>query len=97
MPEPKTAARRPRTVERRVAFLSVQFFSDELTPDGSRRETVRSATRGQLITLPVTEASRLDALGALAPEGATVQDIEDDLAAAYAAYQAARQTVPDTA
>lgn len=95
MPESKTAARRPRTTERRIAFLSAQYFSEELGPDGVRRQTVRTGVRGEVVTLPLTEASRLDALGALAPEGATVEDIQRDLDSTYEAYQSARRNAPE--
>lgn len=93
MPE-KTTARRARTVERRIQHLSVQFFSEELGVDGRRQQVVRTAVRGDLISLPLTEAARLDALGSLAPEGATVADVEADIAAAYSVYQASRRGVP---
>lgn len=88
-------APKPRTTERRVAFLFATYHAEEFTPEGMRREVIRTARRGELVTLPLTEAARLDVLGALAPPGATVADIEADLKATRQAYLEARQQVPD--
>jgi len=92
---PSTTAKKPRTVERRVAFLFATFRSIELTPDGTYGEFFRTARRGELVTLDVTEAARLDSLGALGPAGCTVQDIEADIAASYQVYQNSRRNAPE--
>src|ERR1700733_13411845 len=94
MPDTGTT-RRPRAVERRISSLFAQFKSVELDANGQRVDVVRTARRGELVTLGVTEAARLDALGALAPEGHTPEMIQAALAANYDACAAARRQATD--
>lgn len=92
---PETTTHRPRTTERRVAHLRILYQSKELGPDGSYVEYLRSAQRGDLVTLSLVEAARLDALGSLAPVGYTTEQIDADVEAMYSAYQSARRGVPE--
>ena len=94
MPE-QTITRRPRTIERRVAHLFCQFVSTEIDVHGRVVEVARTARRGELTSFSATEAARLDALGALAPEGHTPEMIEADIAATYQAYADARRQAVD--
>jgi hypothetical protein len=88
---PETLKRPPRTVERRVSAILVQYFSRELDGEGREVEMARTARRGELATFSVQEAARLDALGALAPEGHTVEMIKRDIEATYEAWAATRR------
>jgi len=77
--------------------MFVTYASEELRVDGTRQTTMRTAKRGEIATFSVGEAARLDALGALAPPGATAADIERDLESTREAYYSARRTVPEGA
>jgi hypothetical protein len=90
-----SVTRVPRTVERRVAMVMVQYLSPEVDVNGQRIERLRTAYRGELATLTVSEAARIDALGGLAPEGHTAEMITADLQAVHAAYAAERSRVVD--
>lgn len=87
--------RRTKMIERRVSALYVLFKSLERNASGETVEVVRTADRGELVSLPLAEAARLDGLGALAPEGWTAQDIQDDLKRLHAEYTSGRQRAAD--
>jgi hypothetical protein len=88
-----TATRRRRTVERRIQGVIVIYFSEELNTKGERVEISKVARQGQLVTLSARECARLDALGVLAPAGATVEDLQANTEAVYEEYRNARQSV----
>ena len=84
---------RRRQVERRVSAVVILYNAELTDPDGKRVEVTRNASRGALVTLTPREAARLDALGMLAPVGATIADVESDAEIVLEAYRAARQSV----
>jgi len=94
MPDMQTA-RRPRTVERRVQHLFVQHRAVQLDFKGNEVEVLLTAQRGELSTFTLSEAARLDSLGALAPDGHTVEMIRADIDRTYQAYLSQRRQMPD--
>lgn len=92
----RITTRKPRTVERRVQHLFVQHRATKLDYKGGEVEVLLTTKRGELATFTLPEAARLDALGALAPEGHTAEMIAQDIARNYEAYTTARQGVDGT-
>ncbi|MEA2199452.1 MAG: hypothetical protein QOI89_48 [Solirubrobacteraceae bacterium] len=66
-------------------------------PDGSPTEITEYAGFGDEIAVSAQELARLDALGALAPEGATREDVEEEQRLREEAYRAARRQMIETA
>lgn len=88
-----TPAKRPVSVARRVQMIIVLFESSELDAKGERVAVQKSAKRGEMITLSPREEARLDSLCALAPPGATIEEMDADSEAVLDAYRDARRAV----
>jgi hypothetical protein len=81
----------PKLHRRTVRHLGCSYTSRVPGPDGTVRETLVAAIRGEEILLTATEAARLDTLGALAAEGETTEDVLREVDAKIEAYREARR------
>jgi hypothetical protein len=79
--------------ERRVRHIGAGFFAHATDENGQVKLVQQHARRGEAISLTPVEEARLDALGALAPAGASADDIKREIEQTLAAYQAARSNV----
>jgi hypothetical protein len=100
---PSNPASTPADPASRVATRRVRSFNGAgykkrvIGPMGQIVEVIEFAEFGEEITAPVIEILRLDHGGALAPPGATVEDIERERDEKIARYRAARSMMPATA
>ena len=80
----KDQAQDEKRVDRVVAHLSIRW------QEGGIQGPIFTARRDEEVSLPVSEAERLEALGAVLPEGGTPEDSAEQRAAALDAYRATR-------
>ncbi len=88
-----TGARRARTVERMVAIQIVLYTARQLDAQGRVVEVGKVAARGDTVTLDARELARLESLGALAPSGWSIEQLDASDEAVHGAYVAARQAI----
>jgi hypothetical protein len=91
---PPSTSRKPRTIERRVRGLFIEYLVPSRRADGTTQDVVQRAGQGELVALTPVQCALFDALGMLAAPGATVEDIERELDAAYSEYHSARRALP---
>jgi hypothetical protein len=78
-------------VERRVSAVGCVYKTRIRLPGGQVAEVQHTANRGELIRVTGAEAARLDAQGALAPEGWTAEQVDDAVQKRIADYQGQRR------
>lgn len=79
--------------ERRVRHMGAGYFAHSTDVEGKVVLVQQHALRGEAIMLTPIEESRLDCLNALAPPGATADDVADEIQKTEDAYKAARASV----
>ncbi len=80
-----------RTYERLARFNSSGYVQRARATDGSIGERPMFARLGEPIICDARELARLESLGAVAPEGWTLDDLKLERQQISAAYRAARQ------
>jgi hypothetical protein len=90
---PKPAPAASKATARRVRLLSATYASRQPGPDGKVVEVLAHGNFGDEIVLDPREEMRLDSLGALAPPGATLADVESERARRIEAYRSARKEI----
>ena len=97
MPQPRkqtAASTTPKSFERRIQLGGGAGFTRRVPgPDGRLVEVTEQAAFGDLVVLDALEQMRLDSLGALAPAGATREDVQAEFDQRVAAYRGARSNV----
>jgi hypothetical protein len=78
-------------VERRVSAVGAIYKTRIRLPGGQVAEVQHSANRGDLIRLTGAECARLDAIGCLAPEGWSAEQVADAVDQRISDYQNARR------
>jgi hypothetical protein len=92
-----TTSAMPKTVERRIQGVIVQYVSEGIGPDGEPRKTLETRRRGELATLSAQEAARLDGLAVLCPPDTSVEEMEEQSEIVKDSYRQARRSISDTA
>jgi hypothetical protein len=90
----KSASASAVTLRRCRLGVGMGYTTRAITDDGRVVEAVNFVGFGQEAHLSPREAARLDALGALAPAGASREDCEREHEQRVEAYQALRRQMP---
>jgi hypothetical protein len=84
-----------KTFRRRVRTVGLTYAVSRPTTDGPVERVFEDAYFGDEVELSAMEAMRLDSSGALAPPGATREDVIAERDAKIQAYRAARSVLPE--
>lgn len=92
-PKQPTAAPASKTFKRRVQIVSAGYIVKVPGPTGALVELQAEAAFGEEVVLDAQEQMRLDSLAALAPPGATREDVQSAFDDRVESYRAARRGV----